>query len=82
MDELKPATTRSGTVKSLPHERNFGFIREDVSKEDIFFHKDELIDTEMQDLELGDRVVFFVTREAGGYNKGELKCIEVCKDHA
>ena len=82
MDELKPATTRSGTVKRLPPERNFGFIREDVSKEDIFFHKEELIDMELEDLALGDRVIFFVIREAGGNNKGELKCIEVCKDHA
>ncbi|MEA2092827.1 MAG: cold shock domain-containing protein [Patescibacteria group bacterium] len=53
-----------GTIKTLT-ERGFGFIERE-GEDDIFFHSNDLVDTQFDDLKVGDKVSFEVTQS----NKG------------
>ena len=49
----------TGTIKSLPPDREFGFILADGREGDLFFHKKQLAPgTEFTDLKLGMAVTF------------------------
>ncbi len=53
-----------GTIKTIT-ERGFGFIKRE-GEDDIFFHSNDLVDTEFDDLKVGDTVSF----EVASSNKG------------
>lgn len=48
-----------GTIKKLT-DKNFGFIAQEGSDQDLFFHANELVGTEFSDLKEGDAVTFEV----------------------
>jgi CspA family cold shock protein len=50
-----------GTVKRIMRERGFGFILAEDGRE-IFFHRSELQDTNIEDLNEGDHLEFTVTK--------------------
>ncbi len=47
-----------GTIKRLNKERNFGFITPEGEDKDVFFHKSDLVGSEFNDLNEGDKVTF------------------------
>ncbi len=53
-----------GTIKTLT-ERGFGFIERE-GEEDIFFHSNDLVDLEYDDLKVGDKVSFEVSSSDKG----------------
>jgi cold shock protein len=48
-----------GTIKKLT-DKNFGFITQDDSRTDLFFHANELVDCDFSELREGDVVSFEV----------------------
>lgn len=50
----------NGTIKKLT-DKGFGFISQDGSDKDLFFHSSELQGVEYSDLREGDEVTFEVT---------------------
>ncbi len=49
-----------GTIKKLT-DKNFGFISQEGSTTDFFFHASELVDCDFSELREGDAVTFEVT---------------------
>ncbi len=49
----------TGTVKRLT-DKGFGFITPDGQDKDVFFHLSALVDTNFDDLRVGDAVTFEV----------------------
>ena len=54
----------TGTVKHFDNSKGFGFIKQDLNKEDIFFH----ISGTTEDVEKGDRVAYDITDGKRGDN--------------
>ena len=54
-----------GTIKKLT-DKNFGFISREGEQKDLFFHANELVGVEFNELSEGDRVSF----EIGDSPKG------------
>lgn len=50
----------TGTVVMLARNAKFGFIHADGAPADVFFHQDDLDDTEFQQIEVGSRIEFDV----------------------
>ena len=46
-----------GTIKTIT-DKGFGFITIDGEEKDLFFHRNELKDVNLEDLKVGDRVSF------------------------
>ncbi|MBT3704522.1 cold shock domain-containing protein [Candidatus Peregrinibacteria bacterium] len=46
-----------GIIKKL-NEKGFGFITPDGEDKDVFFHRNDLVDAEFDNLNEGDRVTF------------------------
>ncbi|MFH0853839.1 MAG: cold shock domain-containing protein [bacterium] len=49
-----------GTIKKLT-DKNFGFIASEGSEKDLFFHANELVGIEFDQLQEGDTVTFEVS---------------------
>ncbi len=49
-------------------DRGFGFISRDGEEKDLFFHANELVDVEFNDLNEGDKVTFEVAEGPKGLN--------------
>jgi len=56
-----------GTIKRLT-DRGFGFIAQEGSDKDLFFHSNELQGVEFNDLKEGDTVEFEVSESPKGPN--------------
>ncbi len=56
----------TGTIKSLPPEKNFGFISREGEEKDLFFHESSVVGTTFAELKVGDAVTFEVTEGANG----------------
>ena len=56
-----------GTIKQLT-DRGFGFISQEGSDKDLFFHSNELKGVEFNDLKQGDKVTFEVGDSPKGPN--------------
>ena len=61
-----------GTIKKLT-DKNFGFIAQEDSEQDLFFHANELAGTEFSDLKEGDAVTFEVKDTPKGPAAVEVK---------
>ena len=48
----------TGTIKSLPQDKDFGFITYEGAPRDLFFHKSELQGVDLSELQVGDAVTF------------------------
>jgi len=57
----------TGTIKRLT-DRGFGFIAQEGSDKDLFFHSNELQGVEFNELKEGDAVTFEVTDSPKGPN--------------
>jgi len=57
----------TGTIKRLT-DRGFGFIAQEGSDKDLFFHAKELQGVEYNDLREGDKVEFEVSESPKGPN--------------
>lgn len=62
-----------GTIKRLVTERGFGFIAQEGSDKDLFFHSNELQGVEFNDLKEGDKVEFEVSDSPKGPNATQVK---------
>jgi CspA family cold shock protein len=56
-----------GTIKKLT-DRGFGFIAQDGSDKDLFFHSNELVGVTFDELKEGDKVTFEVAESPKGPN--------------
>lgn len=54
-----------GTIKKL-NEKGFGFITPEGESKDVFFHRNDLVDADFNNLREGDKVTF----EKGDSEKG------------
>ena len=61
-----------GTIKKLT-DKNFGFIAQEDSEQDLFFHANELAGVEFSDLKEGDAVTFEVKDTPKGPAAVEVK---------
>jgi len=62
----------TGTIKKLT-DRGFGFIAQDGSDKDLFFHSNELQGVDFNDLKEGDKVEFEVSESPKGPNATKVK---------
>jgi cold shock protein len=62
-----------GTIKRLVSDRGFGFIAQEGSDKDLFFHSNELQGVEFNDLKEGDKVEFEVSESPKGPNATQVK---------
>ena len=51
----------TGTIARVT-DRGFGFITREGEDKDLFFHSNELVDIQFDDLKEGDKVTFEVTQ--------------------
>jgi cold shock protein len=63
-----------GTIKRLT-DRGFGFIAQEGSEKDLFFHSTELVGVEFNDLKEGDKVQFEVSESPKGPNASKVERI-------
>lgn len=63
-----------GTIKRLT-DRGFGFIAQEGSEKDLFFHSNELVGVEFNDLKEGDKVQFEVSESPKGPNATKVERI-------
>ncbi|OGI26201.1 MAG: cold-shock protein [Candidatus Moranbacteria bacterium RBG_13_45_13] len=64
-----------GTIKRLT-DRGFGFIAQEGSEKDLFFHQNELQGVEFNDLKEGDKVQFEVAESPKGPNATKVSRVE------
>lgn len=57
-----------GKIKRLITDRGFGFIEREGEEKDLFFHSNELVDVEFNDLKEGDEVQFEIAQGPKGPN--------------
>jgi cold shock protein len=63
-----------GTIKRLT-DRGFGFIAQEGSDKDLFFHATELINGQFNDLKEGDKVQFEISDGPKGQNATKVEKI-------
>jgi cold shock protein len=63
-----------GTIKRLT-DRGFGFIAQEGSEKDLFFHSTELVGVDFNDLKEGDKVQFEVSESPKGPNASKVERI-------
>ncbi|OGI25795.1 MAG: cold-shock protein [Candidatus Moranbacteria bacterium RBG_13_45_13] len=63
-----------GTIKRLT-DRGFGFIAQEGSDKDLFFHSNELVGVEFNDLKEGDKVQFEISESPKGPNATKVEKI-------
>jgi len=61
-----------GTIKKLT-DKNFGFITQEDSEKDLFFHASELVDVDFSELREGDAVTFEVNDSPKGPAATQVK---------
>ena len=61
-----------GTIKRLT-ERGFGFIAQEGSDKDLFFHSSELVGVDFNDLKEGDSVSFEIGESPKGPNATKVE---------
>jgi len=61
-----------GTIKKLT-DKNFGFIAQEDSDKDLFFHASELVDVDFSELREGDAVTFEVNETPKGPAATQVK---------
>ncbi len=58
---------QEGTIVRIM-DKGFGFISREGEEKDLFFHSNELVDVEFNDLNEGDKVTFEVAESPKGLN--------------
>jgi CspA family cold shock protein len=57
-------------------DRGFGFISREGQEKDLFFHSNELVDVEFNDLNEGDKVTFEVADGPKGPNATKVSLVK------
>lgn len=57
-------------------DRGYGFISRDGEEKDLFFHSNELVDVEFNDLKEGDKVTFEVAEGPKGPNATKVSLVK------
>jgi len=75
--EKLPRSPQVGIVRRKIPTRSggYGFIRHEHTRDDYFFHADELINVTFEDLQVGDRVVFLIRKD----NRGQVRAVDVAR---
>ena len=68
-------TNNTGTIVRVT-DRGFGFISREGEEKDLFFHSNELVDVQFDDLKEGDKVTFEVTDGPKGPSAVNVKRAE------
>ena len=63
-----------GTIKRLT-DRGFGFIAQEGSDKDLFFHSSELVGVDFNDLKEGDTVSFEIGESPKGPNATKVEMV-------
>ncbi len=63
-----------GTIARLT-DRGYGFISREGEEKDLFFHSNELVDVEFNDLKEGDKVTFEVAEGPKGPNATKVSLV-------
>ncbi len=66
---------QQGVIARLT-DKGFGFITREGEEKDLFFHSNELVDVEYNDLREGDKVEFEVEEGPKGLNAVKVRRIE------
>jgi len=64
----------TGIIKKLT-DKNFGFIAQDESGDDLFFHANNLVDADFNSLQEGDKVEFEIIDTEKGQAADKVKKI-------
>lgn len=64
-----------GVIARLVTDRGFGFISREGQEKDLFFHSNELVDVEFNDLNEGDKVTFEVADGPKGPNATKVSLV-------
>lgn len=67
---------QEGTIARLVSDRGFGFISREGEEKDLFFHSNELVDVEYNDLKEGDKVTFEVADGPKGPNATKVSLVK------
>jgi len=65
-----------GVIARLIADRGFGFISREGEEKDLFFHSNELVDVEFNDLNEGDKVTFEVADGPKGPNATKVSLVK------
>ena len=63
---------QQGVIARLT-DKGFGFIKREGEEKDLFFHKNELVDVDYDDLREGDKVEFEVEEGPKGFSAVKVK---------
>ena len=66
---------KEGIIARLT-DRGFGFISQEGEEKDIFFHTNELVGVEFNDLQEGDKVTFEVADGPKGLNATKVTLVK------
>jgi cold shock protein len=58
---------QTGTIAGLT-DKGFGFIKREGADKDLFFHSNELVNVQFDDLQVGDKMSFEVAEGPKGPN--------------
>ena len=67
MNDENTAQMQEGIIARLT-DKGFGFITREGEEKDLFFHSNELVDVQYNDLKEGDKVAFEVAEGPKGLN--------------
>jgi len=65
----------TGTIKTKT-DRGFGFITAEGREGDLFFHSNELVGVTFEDLQVGDKVQFEISKTEKGDNATKVSKVE------
>jgi len=63
----------NGTIKKIISDKGFGFISQEGSDKDLFFHRNSLVGLQFDELNTGDSVTFDIENSAKGQNAVNVK---------
>lgn len=66
---------QEGTIARLVTDRGFGFISREGEEKDLFFHSNELVGVQYNDLKEGDKVTFEVADGPKGPNAVKVSLV-------
>jgi CspA family cold shock protein len=66
---------KEGTIAKIM-DKGFGFISEAGQEKDLFFHANEVVEGEFNDLQEGDKVTFEIADGPKGPNAVQVKIVQ------
>lgn len=66
---------QEGIIARLITDKGFGFISREGEEKDLFFHSNELVDVDFNDLNEGDKVTFEVAQGPKGPNAVKVSLV-------